>query len=222
MPEKIADLAPAPYNPRQISDEKLDLLRRAMQKYGDLSGIVFNRRNGHLVGGHQRVKHFDPDTPVHVERTYDEPTPQGTVAEGYVLMDDERWIYREVDWDDQDEAAANIAANMHGGEFVWPSLVEIVGELDAFGYDATLVGLTEDDLEKMLTGFSEDALKKLGDGEADGFADGEQFADLGEVLIQIWLTKDVFENSPSFKEDLDVLCNKYGVEWETRMKSKRT
>lgn len=61
----VADLMPSSYNPRTITDEKLMMLGKAMQEFGDLSGIVFNIRTGQLIGGHQRIKHLDPGKRYH-------------------------------------------------------------------------------------------------------------------------------------------------------------
>ena len=55
----IGDLEHADYNPRKIGDRALHVLGEAMVRFGDLSGIVFNRRTGRLIGGHQRTKHLD-------------------------------------------------------------------------------------------------------------------------------------------------------------------
>jgi len=221
---EVSDLKPAPYNPRKITDEKLELLRRGMAAFGDLSGIVFNRTTQRLVGGHQRVKHFDPSSDVTIVTKYDPPTQHGTVAEGYILYDGERWSYREVEWDDeQHEAAANIAANLQGGEFDWPSLTEIVSDLEGHGYDANLVGFTDTELERILTGFADDAFARSGDlnDEADGFAGSAGGHDYDHALIQMWIPTSVFEGSPDLKSDLDQFAAKHGVEWETRMKRKK-
>ncbi len=52
----LGQLEGNPKNPRRITDKKLDMLKKAVSEFGDLSGIVFNRTTGQLVGGHQRVK----------------------------------------------------------------------------------------------------------------------------------------------------------------------
>jgi hypothetical protein len=217
-PEKVADLAEAPYNPRRISDSQLNLLRKAMLEFGDLSGIVYNKTTSHLIGGHQRVKHFTPDAEVSIDREFDPPTERGTVAEGHVLLDGERWTYREVEWDADREAAANIAANQHGGEFVFTELVEILSELDAGGYDATLTGFDSSELEKMLTGFVEDI--GIAQGSPEGFAEGEQFKDYTEVLVEIWISVDKFEDE-ELKQDLQDFCTKHGLDAATRMREKK-
>lgn len=38
-----------------ISAKALAGLKRSLEKFGDLSGLVWNKRIGHLVCGHQRL-----------------------------------------------------------------------------------------------------------------------------------------------------------------------
>lgn len=52
----IADLVPAPYNPRSISPEALAGLRGSVERFGLVEPVVWNRRTGRVVGGHQRLK----------------------------------------------------------------------------------------------------------------------------------------------------------------------
>jgi ParB-like chromosome segregation protein Spo0J len=52
----LAMLLPADYNPRRISDRAMKGLRASLERFGELGGIVYNKRSGSLVGGHQRVK----------------------------------------------------------------------------------------------------------------------------------------------------------------------
>lgn len=51
----LDDLKAAPYNPRKISADALKGLRASLKRFGLVQPIVFNRRSGHVVGGHQRV-----------------------------------------------------------------------------------------------------------------------------------------------------------------------
>lgn len=52
----LADLAPAPYNPRRISDSALRGLQNSLERFGLVQPIIWNRRTGQVVGGHQRVR----------------------------------------------------------------------------------------------------------------------------------------------------------------------
>ena len=52
----LALLLPADYNPRKISPRAMQGLKASLARFGELGGIVFNKRTGRLVGGHQRVK----------------------------------------------------------------------------------------------------------------------------------------------------------------------
>ena len=49
----------APYNPRIISDENFNTLKRNLRKIGLLETLVWNKTTGNLVSGHQRLKILD-------------------------------------------------------------------------------------------------------------------------------------------------------------------
>lgn len=115
---ELDDLRPYHKNPRKITDEDFKLLGESLEKYGDLSGIIYNIRTGQLVGGHQRVNFFRTANATITEKErYLEPTITGTVGEGYIEFKGERFPLRVVDWDEATEEGANIAANKIGG--VW-------------------------------------------------------------------------------------------------------
>ena len=143
---KVKNLTPAPYNPRKISDKKLEMLGKSMIEYGDLSGIVYNRRTNRLVGGNQRYKHLDPSWDIDKVAHTDDV---GTVAVGHVNGPHGRWAYREVDWDEKRELAANIAANKHGGEWDIPLLKDMFTEIDNGEFDIELTGFEKDELKEM-------------------------------------------------------------------------
>src|SRR5215831_20790554 len=95
-----------PRNPRLISDEALEKLRLALERFGDLGGIVLNRRTGHLVGGHQRIDAFkEQRIAAVIERQLPKPDRTGTLAYGHIEMFGTRYAYREVDWDEKVELA---------------------------------------------------------------------------------------------------------------------
>ncbi len=53
---KLRDMNPAPYNPRSISDEARTGLSNSIKEFGLVEPIIFNKRTGNIVGGHQRFK----------------------------------------------------------------------------------------------------------------------------------------------------------------------
>lgn len=114
---KIRDLKANIKNPRKITDKNRERLRQAYLKHGDLGGIVFNRRTGNLVGGHQRSSVLPGDAKIKIAEKFDKPTKTGTVALGFIEIEDERYSYREVDWSEEQEAEAMIAANSVAGEW---------------------------------------------------------------------------------------------------------
>ncbi len=121
-----------------------------MEEYGDLSGIVFNRRSGYLIGGHQRIEHLPPESEIAIIERLEEPNEVGTVARGFVAVGSELWTYREVDVDEQTEAMMNLAANKQGGDFLFPDLPNLVSTLDAEGQDLGLAGFDPRELEELL------------------------------------------------------------------------
>lgn len=171
----INTLRANPKNPRQISTHDFDALVNAIKKFGDLSGIVFNIRTQQLVGGHQRIEAFKRlgGQPIIIERLAG-PNSKGTVATGYVLLDDEKYTYREVDWDEGKEAAANIAANRIQGQFDLDVLSEVIYDISQLEDSASLLestGQTNKEIEHLL--------KMVGVGVDDDSSDdggGEDFA----------------------------------------------
>jgi hypothetical protein len=164
----ITDLKPNPKNPRKVSAKKLKQLERALAEFGDLSGIVFNRKTGQLVGGHQRTELFKKrkDAEVAILIKHKKPTKAGTVAEGYVTIDGERFAYREVSWDIGKEKAANIAANKAAGEWDDKLLTGWFQDLQDLNFD---LDLTMFDADERIGFFGEDDPKpKKGKKENDG------------------------------------------------------
>lgn len=135
---KISALKPQPENPRTITPAKAAQLKKTLLEFGDLSGIVFNKKTQHLVGGHRRVENFSPAGDVVYTRKFKKPTRAGTVAEGYVTLSGERFSYREVSWPLAREKAANIAANKNAGEWNLPALGKWIKELGSFDVDFDL------------------------------------------------------------------------------------
>lgn len=133
-------------NPRRISQTKKEALKRTMAEFGDLGCIVFNTTTERLVSGHQRVSQIDGDTKVVYDKKYDIPTKQGTVAEGFVIVNGERFKYREVNWSKDKETRALLAANKSGGEWDTDILKLTLSEIK---YDISNTGFEALDLKAL-------------------------------------------------------------------------
>lgn len=146
----LKDLKPNPKNPRTITDAKLDQLKKALTEFGDLGGVVYNARTEQLIGGHQRSKLFSENAKVVIERHYDTPTRTGTIAEGYIEFEGERFRYRQVDWDVTKEKLANLAANKGAGDWDQILLAEWFTELGDLDVDLDLSMFDVTEIEELL------------------------------------------------------------------------
>lgn len=52
----LSELKPHPNNPRYIDERALSGLAASLERFGVVEPIVWNRRTGFVVGGHQRLK----------------------------------------------------------------------------------------------------------------------------------------------------------------------
>lgn len=122
--ERLATMA-SPYNPRTISDNDLQALRRSLKFFGTVEPVVVNKRSGHIVGGHQRVKAAE--------------------AEG---IDTLPVVY--VDLDDPSEKQLNLALNRISGEWEPERLSALLRELESEGADLALTGFASEELDRLL------------------------------------------------------------------------
>lgn len=101
------ELSPDDNNPRKIGEKAERGLRNSIERFGDLSGIVFNRRTGDLVCGHQRTKQLRAlygDRPIEV---LDAAAELGCIR----VSASQVFPVRVVDWSTARQRAANVAAN---------------------------------------------------------------------------------------------------------------
>ncbi len=151
LPQSTKDFKKAKYNPRTITDKRLQALQSSMgldnkDGFGDLSGVVFNVRTKTLVSGHQRMTSIEASkakTKI-IQKSYTDEF--GTVAVGFVEATSKagtiRVPYRAVDWTLQKEKAANVAANAHGGQFDKEKLALVLADIEKTkAFDVELVGL---------------------------------------------------------------------------------
>lgn len=176
---KLKNLKANPDNPRTASEPKLAQLKKALHEFGDLGGFVYNRRTKQLVGGHQRAKVMPGDLNVNLTNVLKKPTRTGTVAEGFVMLDGERFSYREVDWTPAKEKAANIAANKGAGEWDYAALGDWMQELSGEEFDLDLTMFDEAERK----GFFSEAWEDSGDAVEKEDAHVEGFRDTIKVKV---------------------------------------
>lgn len=122
---KLSELSKAPYNPRKITPEQANALRRSLNEFGNVEPIVWNKQTGHIVGGHQRI---------------DALKALGE-TETDILV---------VDMPEEREKALNIALNKISGEWDNDLLANVLQELLDGGADLTLTGFDENELGALL------------------------------------------------------------------------
>jgi len=129
-----ADIKNAPYSPRIIGKEAQKRLKKGIKEHGLVSAITYNKRTGHICGGHQRLELLDS-----LER-----------SQNYALD------VCVIDVDEKEEAIINIQLNNPSMQGDWDlnKLAEMKDEFDIdFVED---MGFTQLDIDTMYDGlFSE-------------------------------------------------------------------
>nr|DAH98295.1 MAG TPA: adenine specific DNA methyltransferase [Caudoviricetes sp.] len=125
----ISKLNPAKYNPRKDlkpGNTEYEKLKRSMAEFGYVEPIIWNKRTGNIVGGHQRYK----------------------------ILKDMKYKEAEcviVDLDDNREKALNVALNKISGEFDIPLLTDLLKDLSANDFDVSLTGFDEDEISDLFS-----------------------------------------------------------------------
>lgn len=108
---RLSSITPAPYNPRGIKAKELAGLQYSVEEFGDLSGITVNDRTGNQISGHQRVKALiRAYGDLEIEGEFS-AAANGDRFERVVCPNGDVFTIRHVDWDEDKERAANVAAN---------------------------------------------------------------------------------------------------------------
>ena len=110
--KQIADLIPAPYNPRQSTAKQEKHLKESLEKFGMVEPIIYNKQTGYIVGGHFRVRELKKLGIKEIECVI-------------------------VDLNEADEKELNIRLNANTGSWDWDTLAndwEVV-DLEAWGLE---------------------------------------------------------------------------------------
>jgi DNA modification methylase len=136
----IEKINPAQYNPRKDlkpGDPEYETIKKSIDEFGFVEPLVWNRKTGNLVGGHQRFKILkdrgDKTVPVSV-----------------------------IDMDTTKEKALNIALNKISGVWDKGALQNILLELKAMDFDLSKIGFSADDLLEQF-GFGNELTQGNGD-----------------------------------------------------------
>jgi DNA modification methylase len=131
----IERINPAPYNPRvdlHPGDAEYEKLQRSLEQFGCVEPLVWNRRTGHLVGGHQRFKIL--------------------LAQGHREVE-----VSVVDLSLEQEQALNIALNKIQGDWDLPKLAALLDGLAKVpDFDVALTGFDQAEIGQLLDRLSVD------------------------------------------------------------------
>lgn len=125
---EIADLVPAPYNPRKKlkrGDKEYQKLKKSILEFGYVDPVIWNRKSGNVVGGHQRLAVLQE-------------------------MGHNVCSVSVVDLPDEKEKALNLALNKIAGEWDMPMLEELLAELNTSDIDLELTGFDASEIEELL------------------------------------------------------------------------
>lgn len=172
---KIDDLVPAPYNPRTITPEALKGLQVSVRELGDISGICFNRTTKQMFAGHQRVRALK-------EEFGDALKVVGDDASGYSIETPkgDRFSIRMVDWPEDKERLANLAANNHFIQGDWTETAEDVLGQAAIDFPELSEQLRLNDLDLDLV------VQRGGKKNIEEGKDAEPDVDHAEELRKKW------------------------------------
>jgi len=134
---KIDKLNPAEYNPRKDlkpGDSVYEKLKQSIQTFGYVEPVLWNKRTGNIIGGHQRYK-------VLVEL--------GQTEIDCVV----------VDMDLENEKALNIALNKVSGDWDNDKLILLISDLQGSDFDVSLTGFDAFELDDLFKDSLKDNIK---------------------------------------------------------------
>lgn len=176
---------PAAYNPRvdlQPEDPEYEKLKRSIQEFGYIDPLIWNKRTGNLVGGHQRFKVLMETSP-------------------------EKLTVSIVDLDDHKEKALNIALNKIGGQWDEMKLSELLYELEQ--EELKISGFESNEIEDLLTKheYNLDTEKSVHDDGFDAGKEAKQIKEPRSKRGQLWKlgTHYLMCGDATCKEDVEIL-----------------
>ena len=129
---KLEDISPADYNPRKTlkpGDQEYEALKNSLDRFGLAEPLIYNKRTGTLISGHQRLNVLK----------------DSGAKEAEVVL---------VDLDEQQEKLLNIAMNKIEGDWDYKKLETLFSDISAD--DIKFTGFTEDELSNLFDFDSEE------------------------------------------------------------------
>ena len=123
----IDELISPDYNPRHITPEALESLKRSLDEFGYVAPIIVNKHNNHILAGNQRILALKELGYTEVEVIYTNIT------------------------DLNREKALNIRLNNLSGDWDIGKLDTIFQDLELDGFDLTLTGFATENLQPFET-----------------------------------------------------------------------
>jgi len=151
----IKKIKTAPYNPRIMGKDAKKALKKSIEEFSDISGIVVNSQTGNVLAGNHRWNQLVDKYGINKLQLFDLQD-----NEHFLLMDSKGdstgFIIRVVDWPIEKEKAANITANSNliSGQFT-SGLQDVLDDLASSLDNPTFEGLRLDELQIDLDGLDD-------------------------------------------------------------------
>ena len=127
----IKNINPALYNPRKdlkLGDPEYEKLKKSLTEFDLVEPLIWNKRTGNLVGGHQRLKILEE-------------------------MGQQEVDVSVVDLPPSKEKALNLALNKIQGDWDLPKLKDLLEELNTGEFDMEITGFDDKEIEDLMTQF---------------------------------------------------------------------
>ena len=148
----VEKIKPAAFNPRidlQPGDKAYEDLKRSIDEFDCVEPLVWNKKTGNLIGGHQRLKILKTRGDKEIE----------------VVV---------VDLDERQERLLNIALNKIQGDWEFTKLADMLQEIDTGENDLDLTGFDISEMEAIAT-WTPESVPKLQDIEIEGGSKQQKF-----------------------------------------------
>ncbi len=160
--KSVEVLKAAEYNPRKDlkpGDAEYEKLKRSIEQFGYVEPVIWNKRTGNIVGGHQRFKVLKDL--------------------GYTEVD-----CVVVDLDESREKALNIALNKISGQWDNDLLASLLKDLDRSGYDITLTGFDMAEAQEL---FGSGSMENVHEDEFDADSALEEISEPKTQHGDLWI-----------------------------------